>query len=170
VEPDGTGRTLVLRSPLGLSDHTLAENWRASAAPGGSPGTDDLYTYALWSSQFPGIGDATANPDGDELSNKLEYAFAGDPNTAGPAPVTGALQNFPAAAPPGEYLTITFTRRADAGDLTFTPQFSADLNIWFPAPTRVATTTNPNGTVTETWRSSMPVNATGRMFVRVQVD
>jgi hypothetical protein len=167
---DGTGSTLVLKSPGAQPDHTVAENWRASAAVGGSPGVDDLYTYALWSSQFPGIGDANANPDGDVLTNKLEYAFGGDPNIAGTAPITGALQHFPAAVPPGDYLTITFTRRSDAVDLTSTPQFSVDLIAWSAATALVSATTNPNGTVTETWRSSLPVNSTGRLYVRVQVE
>ncbi len=170
AEADGTGRTLVLKAPHALPDHTVPENWRASAAPGGSPGADDLYTYALWAARFPGIGDANANPDGDEMNNRLEYAFAGNPNTAGTVPVTGARQNFPAAIPPGDYLTITFTRRADAGDLIFTPQYSGDLTAWTAATVRVSSAANPDGTLTETWRSAVPLDAAARMFLRVKVE
>jgi hypothetical protein len=54
--------------------------------------------------------------------------------------------------------------------LTSTPQFSVDLIAWSAATALVSATTNPNGTVTETWRSSLPVNSTARLYVRVQVE
>jgi hypothetical protein len=159
---DGTGRTMVLKSPNTAPDHTLPENWRASAALGGSPGADDLYTYATWAAQFPGIGDGNANPDGDELNNKLEYAFARDPSAPNPIPVTGNIQ--------GGYLTITFPRRTDVSDLTYTPQFSTDLTSWAPATVLVSSTPNADGTVTETWRAASPLSNAPRLFARVRVN
>ena len=158
---DGTGSTMVLKSPNAFPDHTLGGNWRASTAPGGSPGTDDLYTYALWAAQFPGIGDTNANPDGDELNNRLEYAFAGNPTTPGVVPINGSVRSG--------HVTITFNRRNDTSDLTFTPEFSIDLTSWTAATVRVSSTPNPDGTITETWRSSAPVSLFGRMFVRLFV-
>ena len=158
---DGTGSTLVLRSPDTVPDHAIAANWRASAAPGGSPGADDLYTYALWAARFPGIGDAGANPDGDELNNRLEYAFALDPGAPDPAPVSGSIQSG--------FLTITFTRRTDTADLSYVPEFSPDLTTWTPATVRTASVPDADGTVTETWRSAGPVSGTSRFFARVRV-
>ena len=48
---------------------------------------------------------------------------------AGTAPVSGSVQPFPAASPPGDYLTVTFTRRTDVSDLTYTPEFSAASKV-----------------------------------------
>ncbi|MDP7106244.1 MAG: hypothetical protein QGH41_04145, partial [Roseibacillus sp.] len=52
---DGGGSSLVLIAPKSAPDHGMPQNWRASTAPGGTPGgTDavsyhggDLLTYAL---------------------------------------------------------------------------------------------------------------------------
>ena len=41
TSPDGSGPTLVLKSPLSNPDHNVAANWRASFVTGGSPGTVD---------------------------------------------------------------------------------------------------------------------------------
>ncbi len=167
---DGTGSTMVLKAPNMRPDHTVAETWRASAAPGGSPGADDLYTYALWSAGQPNTADPNANPDSDEMSNRLEYAFATDPNSTGIVPVTAIVLNLPAASPPGDYLTITFTRRTDVSDLIYTPQFSTDLTAWNPATVLVSSAPNPDGTITETWRPASPVTASARLYVRVRVQ
>jgi hypothetical protein len=164
---DGTGSTMVLKSPNALPDHSLAENWRASAAHGGSPGADDHFTYAAWAARFPGIGDADANPDGDELSNRLEYAFQLHPLVSNPLPITARVETVPGA--PGEFLTITFTRRADADDLVFTPQFGTG-NSWTAATIRLAAAENSNGTITETWRADAPISGTPRLFARIKVE
>src|SRR4030095_6228573 len=52
--PDGAGPSLVLVRPEARPDHTLAANWRASFAAGGSPGSDDRATFASWSAAYPG--------------------------------------------------------------------------------------------------------------------
>jgi hypothetical protein len=36
------------------------------------------------------------------MNNRIEYAFAPDPNNASPVPVSGNLQKFPAAIPAGQ--------------------------------------------------------------------
>ncbi len=168
AEADGTGRTLVLKAPHALPDHTVPENWRASAAPGGSPGADDLYTYALWAARFPGIGDANANPDGDERNNRLEYALGTDPRVPDAAPVSAALA--PAAGAGGNFLTITFTRRGDAADVTMIPEFSTGLDSWVPATVRIAADVHADGSITETWRADSPVSGVERLFARLRVE
>ncbi|MEM7386842.1 MAG: CotH kinase family protein, partial [Verrucomicrobiota bacterium] len=59
------------------------EQWNVSAEIGGSPGKAGSGDYALWATQFfdPGSMDADpeADPDGDGLTNLVEYAFASDP-------------------------------------------------------------------------------------------
>ena len=163
---DGSGRTLVLSAPGTLPDHTLPGNWRASAAPGGSPGADDLYTYATWAAQFPGIGNAMADPDGDGLSNRLEYAFARDPLVSTPSPVAGSIQVIDGQP----WLTISFPRRTDAADLTWTPEFSRDLTRWTPATTLVSRNSNSDGTVTDTWRAAVIAGGQDCYFARVKVE
>lgn len=166
VEADGSGRTLVLHAPSTLPDHALPASWRASAAPGGSPGADDRYTYALWAASFPNIGDGAANPDGDELNNRLEYALGTNPRTASPSPVSAGLQSTGGQS----FLTISFPRRTDAADLIYTPQFSTDLVSWTAATVLVSSTPGADGTVIETWRTEQSVNAAGRFFARLRVE
>ena len=167
---DGTGSTMVLSQPNTLPDHTLPENWRASAFTGGSPGSDDGYTFATWATLHPGASDPNANGDSDELNNRLEYAFAQDPSSPSPLPVSGSVSELTVAGVPGRYLTITFTRRTDVLDLTYSPEFSGNLAAWTPATLLVSSIMNPDGTVTETWRAGTPVDAAGRLFVRVKVE
>jgi hypothetical protein len=165
---DGTGKTMVLISPDSRPEHTRPENWRASAAPCGSPGANDLLTYSGWAAQFPGIGDANANPDGDELSNRLEYAFQLHPLVANPLPFSARVESADGTA--GQFLTITFKRRSDAADLVFTPQFGTRLDSWTAATIRLSAEENSDGTVTETWRSDTPVSSTPRLFARIKVE
>jgi hypothetical protein len=168
---DGTGHTLVLNSPDSLPDHTIPENWRSSTAPGGSPGADDGYTYTTWAATQPDAADPNADPDKDGLTNRLEYAFNQSPivpSTSGAA--SGAIQAFTIAGQPDRFLTITFTRRGDALDLTYTPEFSSNLATWTPAAVLVSSSPNPDGSRTETWRSVSPVGSEFRLFVRVKVS
>ena len=167
---DGTGSTMVLKLPNSLPDHTLPANWRASTFPGGSPGADDGYTFATWAALHPGAGDPNADGDSDGLTNRLEYAFARDPSSPSPAVASGSLENFTVAGAPGRYLTITFTRRTDVLDLSYNPEFSADLAAWSPATVLVSSTLNTDCTLTETWRAATAVELERRLFVRVKVE
>ena len=45
-EADGHGYSLVLISPESSPDHELAQNWRASVSPAGSPGSGDATTFS----------------------------------------------------------------------------------------------------------------------------
>ncbi|HEX2748067.1 MAG TPA: lamin tail domain-containing protein, partial [Verrucomicrobiales bacterium] len=167
---DGTGRTLVLIAPNTRPDHALPESWRASALMGGSPGADDGLTYATWAAGHPGAGNPDEDPDHDGLSNRLEYAFSQDPAIpAAGSPVSGTIALFTVGNQAGQYLTVTFTRRTDASDLTYVPEFSSTLASWTPATELVSSTANPDGTATETWRASSPVSAASHLFVRVRI-
>ncbi len=167
---DGSGSTLVLSQPNSLPNHTLPENWRASTFTGGSPGNDDGYTFATWAAMHPGASDPNANGDSDELNNRLEYAFAQNPSSPSPLPVAGGVLDLTVAGVPGRYLTITFTRRTDVLDLSYTPEVSSNLTAWITAPVMVSSTTNSDSTVTEVWRASSPVSNEARLFVRVRIE
>jgi hypothetical protein len=161
--PDGNGPTLVLKTPTkaGLN-HNDPTEWRASYVNNGNPGGNDGMSYTLWATGYPGLGAATADDDNDGFDNRLEYALGTDPKVA-------STIRTPIAAITGGYVTLTFTRRTDADDLTYNVQFSNELLQWNLPGVRTSLTTNPDGTQTEVWRSTNPVGAETRIFGRVLV-
>lgn len=167
---DGTGFTLVLKAAGALPDHALPVNWRASALTGGSPGADDLYTYAAWAAGYPGAANSDADGDQDGLTNRLEYAFGLDPGVASAVPVSGGISTFTVSGQQGSYLSVTFNRRTDVADIGYTPEFSPDLTTWNPATVLVTSTPQADGSVTETWRSAAAVEDGARLYVRVRVS
>jgi hypothetical protein len=110
--PDGGGHTLVLMDPEGLPEHGLHENWRASVAPGGTPGAPESR------STFSGNPDIDLDADG--LNAFAEHALGfseADPNDA-----STALRITPES--------FTFPRNLLADDVRIIPQISDDLITW----------------------------------------
>jgi acid phosphatase len=85
-------------------------------------------TFAAWQAQHFGadagspIAAPLADPDADGVVNQLEYALGG-------LPLDPQSKPLPASGNPGT-LSITFQRRVDAADLTYTVQVSSDLVNW----------------------------------------
>jgi hypothetical protein len=163
---DGLGATMVLRAPAALPDHAVPENWRASARPGGSPGADDLISYATWAAEYPGLGGPGADDDGDGYVNRLEYAFGGHPQQPG---VPRLPEADVLAQGQDRFLALTLVRRADAEDLQYLPEMSVDLAEWKPLDVLVSRTLHADGTATEVWRSSAAVAGEARIFGRVRI-
>ena len=148
--PSGFGGTLsasggVLSVTIGVQTTTALESWRQTN---------------FGSTSNSGNGADSADPDGDGLSNLLEYATNGNPMVAGTSPLTVARS--------GNFLTLTYTRIAD-GTLTYAVEGSNDLATW----STVATANNPSTgvqntagpvTVTDT------VSLTARRFLRLKVS
>ncbi len=168
--PDGTGRTLTLQKPSALLPPGTAANWRASYAPTGTPGADDLNSFALWAAGFAGITDPLADSDSDGVKDGVEYALFGNPNqpNAGILPAT-ARQTISVLGVPAEYLTITFTKRADTSDLLYQPQYSTDLASWTATCVLVNSITNADCTVTETWRAPTAMSGGIKQLLRLRV-
>ena len=167
---DGSGSSLALRAPDAHPDHSQPANWRASAQPGGSPGTDDLFSYSSWATAFPGLTSPSADDDSDGFSNQLEYAFLSNPLAPGaPQLPSGTLENLTVDGTTAPWLTIRFTRRADASDLTFIPESSSDLSSWSPATVLLSRQLHPDGSATETWRAATPATQSQRLFIRVRI-
>ncbi len=137
-------------------------------------------TFATWqaetftSSQLanPLVSGSTADPNGDSLSNVLDYAFGLNPlvrGTTGPAGLSQVtIQNIGGV----NYLTITFRERTPPGDLTYTPQTSnAATGPWTANAVLVGTpVNNGDGTETVTYRDSQPFNSSNPLrFMRVNI-
>jgi hypothetical protein len=170
VGADGTGYSIVLRLPHTVPDHALPANWRLGHTPGGNPGGADSLGFAPWAAGY-GVSDATADTEGDGLTNLFEYAFAAHPTqpSADAFPVT-ARQTLTVNGVPALYLTIAFRHQPDADDLTYHVQFSADLTTWTEDGVLVSSTPNPDGTTLDLWRTATPITATAKAFARVQVN
>jgi hypothetical protein len=169
VSGDGGGPSLVLIRPETRPDPRFGTNWRASFAAGGSPGGDDRSTFASWSSAYPGVVDRTADNDFDGLCNGLEYALSGDPLVPSvqlQPQIT--IQTLNVSGVPDEYLTVTFRRPYDPGDVTYEVQFTDDLVAWTANGILFSTTIHGDGTVTEIWRSAAPASV-AKHFARLKV-
>jgi hypothetical protein len=72
----------------------------------------------------------------------------------------------------GNYLQLTFTKNPAADDITYHVEYTTDLSNWSQASTectRVSSTPNVDGTVTEVWRSTQPVPNVQRAFMQLRV-
>ncbi len=129
---EGTGLSVVVTTPIGsnaantlfaVSSLTASQQWRLSYFGSSNDGSND------------------ADPDGDGLSNLLEYALGSSPNTRS----SGAVLEADAA---DDRLVLTFNRIADP-DLTYTVQGSNDLGNW-----------------SDIWTSTGSANVSGPITVR----
>jgi hypothetical protein len=162
ASPDGLGDSLALVAPERNPDHTRPENWRASIAPGGTPGGTDATEFA---------GDPHADLDHDGRSALFEYATGtsdGDPNNDPAVRIT--LLTIDGGGGPADYLAISHTRNLAADDVLFQAQISTNLSGWTGLDTiRVSEVNHRDGTATVTWRSSAPFATRDREFLRLHV-
>lgn len=156
-------------APLSLPNQTNGNLWRASYGLGGSPGSDDVLTFDIWNDEFPGVTSPIADDDRDGLPNLVEYALATNPLVANAGPASGT-GTYTVLGVPGTYLVLTFTRRVNGSDLTIEAQFNTALpGTWVANGVLESSVTNPDGTVTETWRSPSSLSEQPAQFGRVRV-
>ena len=145
-----------------------------------SPGYYAVLTgngFTLWQqTAFPsdsstGDRDWAADPNGNGRQNALEYAFGFDPLLAGEMPSI-----FTAVEPSENALRVAYRRRANADDLTFTPELSGDLRTWDDTGIHVAPLgvplLSPDGITEEAaFRVdlSAPLLDEGHGFVRIRI-
>ena len=160
---DGGGASFVRIAPEDLSrDPNLGINWRSGSPP--SPGTDDRIPYTAWFGAPP-----TGDPDHDGLENLVEYALGTDPLVDSSSAIpTAVFQSFTVSNVTSIYATLNFQRHNLHEDLTQHVEFSTDLATWPITGVQVSATDNGDGTRTELWRSSMPVEANQRLFGRLR--
>jgi len=168
---DGQGHSLVLMSPLSAPNPALAANWRASIAPGGTPGASDADSFAAWAGRnfIPGApGD---DPDGNGLSSLAEYGLGLMPSsTETDGLISAMFETVNVAGTPDTYLVLRCRRNAAADDVIVTPEMSTDMVTWTPLTDSVPPENfNPDGTRDLARRSPQPVSAGARAYVRVSV-
>jgi hypothetical protein len=124
---------------------------------------------------IPQIAGDTADPDGNGVSNLMEYALggqAGDP--------AGAFT--PVVSHAGDHLSLTFKRPVTATDLTYTVQVSGDVMSWHDGSTYAPAgdvaanaftsqtlRSTSGGIETITVRDNTPVSAAASRFMRLIV-
>ena len=167
-ETDGEGFTLVLRNeslvPTNPNDPL---DWQVSRIPNGTPGGPDLFLSAgfiAWQeSNFTAaeqsdslVSGPLADPDGDSLSNLLEYGMGRNPKSFedGSLPVPGTVN-----IDDETYLTLTFQRQQGLAGVTFSIEISNDLVNWVESSLPVGNPTdNGDGTEMVTFRHSLPIS------------
>ncbi len=121
----------------------------------------------------PEVSGAAADPGGFGVPNLLRYVFGLDarsPDRSG-LPWEG-IGRFNIADETGDYLTITFQKRAGATDVTLFAEASADLVDWVRLSPDHEVSRESDGVVeTVTVRDSVPLGGeNGKRFLRVVVE
>ncbi len=123
--PDATGGSSLTRN--GAIDYgNFSSSWNAAnPTPGKILETE---SYQNWASKN-GVGIEDLDPDGDALSNLLEFSLGTDPNSH------NELASLVQIAPDG---TVSFTRQIDHSGVTLEFQTSTDLKTWSTRETLVS--------------------------------
>ncbi len=187
---DAGGRSLVVRSAVpDYSTYDLPTHWALSGTAGGTPGGAENGDFA---NHFDGwrwdhfnaaeiylpthanpantvntalVGPA-ADAEGDGLTNLAEYAFGRQPRTHD----NSALSTASIVSDGGNnYLAVTFNRRHNALDLTYTIESADNLaGPWLSASQQFGTATVLAGGIEQvTFRDTVEQGATPR-FIRVR--
>lgn len=113
--------------------HRKAGNRNTYLAP--DLGAYELSPFTAWQQLWfgtnadnTGVAAEWADPDGDGITNLLEYAFLTDPLVASRTGLPAAVLHTTNQA---SHLAIQFTRRPAPAELVYTVQVSPDLSVWF---------------------------------------
>jgi hypothetical protein len=125
----------------------------------------ELWRFANFGSYSSDASAAdSADPDGDGLSNLMEYALGTGPNSSGVIPAVLALN--------GANLEYTYTRSTAAKDngVTYQIEWSETLEAGsWSSETVTQEITSTQGAL-ETVKASVPAGTTGKRFLRLKVQ
>ena len=170
AEADGAGSSLVPITPADFSADSNADGWRASLTHTGNPGSSDAILFPAWLAAH-GQTDPAADPDGDGLSNLLEYALGGSPTSDDQAlSLRLSFQDFSADATPVSHPVLTHFQRTAADSVVVLVETAADLtSIWTTDAVMLSRTRNTDGTETLVHRTADPTTAHPQKFWRLRV-
>lgn len=103
----------------------------------------------------PSISGETADPDGDDLANLIEYALGFGPKTPNTSPLTPLDLSG--------YLAVSVPVNAGATDITWGAQVGGDFSSW---SNNVTTSTLAN---IFTARDNIPKSSSDRRFIRLKI-
>lgn len=150
---------IFLGEPFGLasaSEHPSLAAWQAgyfSAADRANPALE----ATVWGEQ--------ADPDGDGLSNLLEFALNLIPTKSDAG--SGVLAPFLRSDGGTARLALAISRRTDAAGLTYTLEASEDLVNWTVIGGPAATSASGS---TATFEDNTALDSTTRRFIRLSVS
>ena len=120
--PDGNGFSLTLIDPGSNPDHNDPASWRSSISQGGSPGGEDVNSFASWAAGF-GLpsDDPNLDNDNDKIGLFREYAQGGRPDAALPGEglIDLKIEEFVIDQSPSPYVILSVARNLAADDVEF---------------------------------------------------
>lgn len=157
--------TLSASNPGGTGSQTLSLDLVSAFSEWGQANSIDVNN------------DPQGDPDGDGLSNLLEYAFAQSPHAPQNVAVASVTKVYDNGTP---RLEFTFTRPNDRPDIVYTVEVSSDLRSWTSGHAYGVNVSNGGGLPTqEVERTSLgaagerirvrDVGGSGVRFIRVKV-
>lgn len=158
--PDGGGPSLVLVAPRAMPDHSLPQNWRASTAHGGNPGTTDALLFT---------GDPAADADQDGVPALVEFLVGTD--DLDPADSAGRPQFCWVTLGRERFPGLSYMRRTQIEDVTEQLQVSTDLIRWTDLPfvNQTPDSLQTDGRQPVLLRSSLPIDDPQLQFLRLKV-
>ncbi len=154
---DGSGPALVFINPGGRGNPTSPLQWRASLAPGGSPGQSDTPTFAATFSSTP-ANQPLDDPDQDGSPNLLEYATGTDPHNPADHPL---LQITPG---PGGGYTLTYPLNPEASATLLLEAAVTPAGPWLTDFSPTGTTSAEGSPRQQSWRPALPQPTSPRFF------
>ena len=159
--------------------HNLPASWTATLQWGGTPGALVIpVTFAIWlDAHFnavemanPAITGPDAGPDGDGLSNLIQFTLGTMPDKASSRRLT-ALPACTVAPGPDtlDHLIATWTVSTQPlASVTLTAEAGSDLSGWTPL-SLLNTTPNADGTTTLVFRDPTTWLSARRRFFRMRI-
>ncbi|MES2310353.1 MAG: right-handed parallel beta-helix repeat-containing protein [Verrucomicrobiota bacterium] len=155
--------------PTGSSNVLIAGNTLDGVAYGLPMPPEDTAPFTAQELSIPSVSGDDSDPDGDGIPNLLECALARNPKTSDASELL-VLGNVQIGS--STYLTATFTCRSKI----YTPsvntilQVSSDMLDWEvqPLPIFVNKVDHNDGTLTFTYRDTIPISSTGPRFFKIK--